>query len=203
MHLSSTLGLVSFALLSLTSSATAEPGSLGIQDVSDDIKCPKGYSPTFLHNAYTYNGALKQFTDITGSFFNNQWYANATVVNTTGTDNVPGATRAGLFGVTPFNETLTTYLKHPDGILFTLHGNLPLVFERPGKRPLNIVRSSETKRFQSICGGKATYIDLITYQCSDDQAAAYDLFYNVHNTVFQNLAATIGTTLLAGDCPGM
>ncbi|KAJ6521222.1 hypothetical protein B0H19DRAFT_1277758 [Mycena capillaripes] len=146
--------------------------------VSDDIECPSGYSPTSVHNTYTYNGALKEFTDIAGSFFHVQWYT----FNTTGTDNVLGATRAGWFGGTPFNETLTAYDTRPDALLFTIHGNLPLALE-------------------AFISGKATYIDVLTYLCSDDQTAAYDLFYNIHTTGFQNLAAIIGMTVLAGDCP--
>ncbi|KAJ7245971.1 hypothetical protein C8J57DRAFT_1476237 [Mycena rebaudengoi] len=189
MHLSSTHSL---ALLSLVPSLHALNTSTH-PVVSDDIECPSGYSPTFVHNTYTYIGALKEFTDIAGSFFHIQWYApNITHFNTTGMDNVPGATRAGLFGGTPFNETLTTYDTRPDALLYTIHGAL---------RDFNIVSSAETKRFQSICSGKATYIDVITYLCSDDQTAAYDLFYNIHTTAFQNLAAIIRTTVLAGDCP--
>ncbi|KAJ7271209.1 hypothetical protein C8J57DRAFT_1468328 [Mycena rebaudengoi] len=193
MHLSSTLSL---AFLSLVPSLHALNTSTH-PVVSDDIECPSGYSPTFVHNTYTYNGALKEFTDIAGSFFHVQWYSSSvTNFNTTGTVNVPGATRAGLFGGTPFNETLTTYDTRPDALLFTIHGNLPLALGA-----FNIVGSAETKRFQSICSGKATYIDVLTYLCSDDQTAAYDLFYNIHTTAFQNLAGIIGTTVLAGDCP--
>ncbi|KAJ7870519.1 hypothetical protein B0H13DRAFT_2061679, partial [Mycena leptocephala] len=160
--------------------------------VRDDLRCPRGYSPSFLHNTYTYYGR---------SFFHIEWYGNITVTKTAGTDNVPGATRAGTFGGSPFNETLTMYLGRPDAMSYTIHGNLPLTIAQPKRRPLHVVSYAETKRFESICSGEATYIDLITYLCSDDQTAAYGLFYNVHMTTLQNLASTIGTTVLAGDCP--
>ncbi|KAJ6527754.1 hypothetical protein B0H19DRAFT_1275108 [Mycena capillaripes] len=195
MHLSSTLSL---AFLSLVPPMRAL-NPLTYPVVSDDIECPSGYSPTSVHNTYTYNGALKEFTDIAGrsSTFSGIPRASPTLkFNTTGTDNVLGATRAGWFGGTPFNETLTAYDTRPDALLFTIHGNLPLALEA-----FNIVGSAETKRFQIICSGKATYIDVLTYLCSDDQTAAYDLFYNIHTTGFQNLAAIIGMTVLAGDCP--
>ncbi|KAJ7849282.1 hypothetical protein B0H13DRAFT_2361302 [Mycena leptocephala] len=211
MHLSSTLSL---AILSLVPSLRALNTSTH-PVVSDDVECPSGYSPTFVHNTYTYNGALKEFTDIAGrsSTFSGISYVpcppfsilarrlkrsqpSATLLNTTGADNIPGATRAGVFGGTPFNETLTAYDTRPDALFFTVHGNLPLALGA-----FNIVGSAETKRFQSICSGKATYIDVLTYLCSDDQTATYDLFYNIHTTAFQNLAVTIGTTVLAGDCP--
>ncbi|KAJ7800340.1 hypothetical protein B0H13DRAFT_2164827, partial [Mycena leptocephala] len=157
--------------------------SLHVQDpppypaVRDDFRCPTGYSPSFLHNTYTYYGPLKEFTDITGSFFHVQWYGDATINKTTGTDNVPGATRTGSFGGSPFNETLTMYQGRSDA---------------PKQRPLHVVNYAETKRFESICSGKATYIDFITYLCTDDQAAAYGLFYNVHMTTLQNLAPPLG-----------
>ncbi|KAJ7892646.1 hypothetical protein B0H13DRAFT_2665630 [Mycena leptocephala] len=169
--------------------------------VRDDLQCPKGYSPTFLHNTYTYYGPLKEFTDIAGSFYHVQWYGNATINKTTGTDNVPGATRTGSFGGSPFNETLTMFQGRPDAVSYTIHGNLPLTLAQPKQRPLHVVNYAETKRFESICSGEATYIDFITYLCTDDQATAYGLFYNVHITTLQNLGATIGTTVLAGDCP--
>ncbi|KAJ6549036.1 hypothetical protein DFH09DRAFT_1039512 [Mycena vulgaris] len=206
MYIPPLVDTLSLALLWLTPAPTSQVPYLHMQDtasvpaVRDDLQCPKGYSPSFLHNTYTYNSPLKNFTDITKSFVHIQWYGNTTVTGTMGTDNVPGATRAGLFGGSPFNETLTMYLGRSDVMSYTIHGNFPLTILGP-KRPLHVASYAETKRFESICGGEATYIDLITYLCTDDQPAAYGFFYNVHMTTFQNLAARIGTTVLAGDCP--
>ncbi|KAJ6549044.1 hypothetical protein DFH09DRAFT_1503203 [Mycena vulgaris] len=162
----------------------------------------------FLYNTYTYDAPLDKFTNITSSFFHIQWYpdpslqGNATVNRTTGTDNVPGATRAGVFAGASFNETLTAYSAPPDAMSYTIHGNLPLTIS-PGNNqgPVRIASYAETKRFESVCSGKATYIDFITYLCTDNQTTGYSSFYNVHMTSVQNLASTIGAPVLGGDCP--
>ncbi|KAJ6549130.1 hypothetical protein DFH09DRAFT_1503375 [Mycena vulgaris] len=197
-----TLGVALLFLIS-TLHVHASPISSDAKPITtplDDLQCPRGYSPTFLHNSYTYNAPLNKFTDITKSFFAIQWYGGASVTGTAGTDNVPGATRAGVFGGAPFNETLTAYSARSDSMVYTMHGTLPLSLAVGNPRPLHVATYAETKRFQSICGGKATYIDLITWLCSDDQITAYSAFYNTHMSTVQNLAATIGTTVLAGDC---
>ncbi|KAJ6565926.1 hypothetical protein DFH09DRAFT_1278540 [Mycena vulgaris] len=167
---------------------------------TDDLQCPKGYSPSFLHNTYTYDAPLNKFTDITKSFFHIQWYGGATVTKTAGTDNVPGATRAGVFGGAKYNETLTAYSARADAMSYTIHGNLPLTLAQGNQPPLHVASYAETKRFESICGGKATYIDLITYMCTDNQITGYNAFYNTHMTTLENLASTIGSPVLAGDC---
>ncbi|KAJ6542356.1 hypothetical protein DFH09DRAFT_1089175 [Mycena vulgaris] len=169
---------------------------------TDDLQCPKGYSPSFLYNTYTYNAPLNKFTDITQSFFHIQWYGGATVTKTTGTDNVPGATRAGVFGGANYNETLTAYSAGADAMSYTIHGNLPLTLAQVNQPTLHVASYAETKRFESICDGKATYIDFITYMCTDNQITGYSAFYNVHVTTLENLASTIGATVLAGDCEG-
>jgi hypothetical protein len=57
-------------------------------------------------------------------------------------------------------------------------------------------------RFLSICGGQATYIDVLTYECSlDNQVGAYDSWYNVHTLAFPEMAASLGASVMAGDCP--
>ncbi|KAJ6549080.1 hypothetical protein DFH09DRAFT_1281536 [Mycena vulgaris] len=211
MHFAPFANTLATALLFLISTphVHASPISSDAKPITtslDDLQCPRGYSPTFLHNSYTYNAPLSKFTDITKSFFAIQWYpyadskGGATVTGTAGTDNVPGATRAGVFGGAPFNETLTAYSTRSDGMAYTMHGIMPLSIAVGNPRPLRVASYAETKRFQSICGGKATYIDLITWLCSDDQITAYSAFYNTHMSTVQNLAATIGTTVLAGDC---
>ncbi|KAJ7464583.1 hypothetical protein FB451DRAFT_1403253 [Mycena latifolia] len=106
--------------------------------------------------------SLKNFTDITGSFFATAWYGGVAVSKTTGTDNVPGATRGGTVGGGTVNETLTTYFVHPDALPYTYHGR-PWTYSAPNQRPLHFAGYAETIRFESICGGKATYIDFISY----------------------------------------
>ncbi|KAJ6549035.1 hypothetical protein DFH09DRAFT_1087106 [Mycena vulgaris] len=141
----------------------------------DDHQCPKGFSTTFLHNNYT----------------------------TTGTDDVPGATRAGVFGAAAFNETLTAYSAGSDGLSYTIQGNRPLTIAQGNhQRPLHVASYAETKRFASVCGGKATFIDFSTYLCTDNQTVGYNSFYNVHMTTMKKLASTIRAPALAGDCCG-
>jgi hypothetical protein len=82
MYLPPIIETISLALLWLTPTPTPdlELPYLHGQDpspypvVRDDLRCPRGYSPSFLHNTYTYYGPLKEFTDITGSFYRVQWY---------------------------------------------------------------------------------------------------------------------------------
>ncbi|KAJ6570528.1 hypothetical protein DFH09DRAFT_1362658 [Mycena vulgaris] len=166
--------------------------------VRNDLHCPKGLYTGFVQNSYTYNRPLHKFTNITGSFFDPSWYG-APATNTTGIDNVPGATRSGSFGGSTFHETLTMYFAGPDVLMSTVHGK-PWINVAPNQTPLQFGDYVETIRFQSICGGKATYIDVISYLCSDDQTAAYNLTYTDHMVYFETLAANIGATVLAGDC---
>ncbi|KAJ7816091.1 hypothetical protein B0H14DRAFT_2845416 [Mycena olivaceomarginata] len=145
---------------------------------------------------YTYNAPVDKFTNLTKSFFELKWYAGAIVSNTTGTDNVPGATRSGpLGGTAVFNETLTMYSMHPDEFTFSFHG-APYVFGGQ-----HVTAYAETMRFEGICSGKATYIDVITYLCSNDSIAVYDATYTAHMVSFQGLATSVGATVMAGDCP--
>ncbi|KAJ7117581.1 hypothetical protein C8R44DRAFT_791042 [Mycena epipterygia] len=195
MHFTSLVKFLGAALLCWVSTAHARADPI----TTNDLHCPKGSYTGFVHNSYAYNAPLHKFTDITKSFFHEVWYANTHVSNTTGTDNVPGATRAGYF-VGHFNETLTAYLLRPDELSYTYHGR-PYTFAAPNRRPIYFPRYAETLRFMSICGGRATFIDVNTYLCSDDQIAAHDVWYSTHMTTFKGLAVKVGATVLAGDCP--
>ncbi|KAJ6581950.1 hypothetical protein B0H19DRAFT_1117103 [Mycena capillaripes] len=166
--------------------------------VHSDIQCPKGSHASFIHNSYTYNAPLHKFTDLTKSFFNITWYDGIVVTNTTGTDNVPGATRSGPFGGTTYNETLTTYSMRSDALTFSFHGK---GFTDVGPPSVTFDSYVETFRFESICSGKATYIDVLTHVCSNDQTVSYNLWYALHMTTFEGMAAGLGALILAGDCP--
>ncbi|KAJ6479699.1 hypothetical protein C8R45DRAFT_1155830 [Mycena sanguinolenta] len=168
--------------------------------ISNDIECPANLYVSFVHNSYTYNAPLHNFTDITKSFFNASWYGDTVVTSHTGTDNVPGATRYGLFAGAVFSDTLTAMDKRSDALIFSYQGK-SFTFTPAGYPTLAMGRYSETIRFESICGGKATYIDAITYICSDNQPLAYTVWSTLHTSTFDGLAATLGATILAGDCP--
>ncbi|KAJ7812807.1 hypothetical protein B0H14DRAFT_3879526 [Mycena olivaceomarginata] len=122
------------------------------------------------------------------------------VTNTTGTDNVPGATRSGTLAGGAYYETLTAYKLRSDVLEYSYHGD-PYILAVPGQPTINFNGYAETMRFESICGGKATYIDIITYTCSDHQTLAYSGWYTFHESVFPGLAATLRATIMAGDCP--
>ncbi|KAJ7200419.1 hypothetical protein GGX14DRAFT_372219 [Mycena pura] len=166
---------------------------------SSDLRCPQGSHPGFVHNSYTYLAPLEKFTNITGSFFDIAWYGGCTAVIKIGTDNVPGATRGGPCDGGVFNETLTACIVHPDALEYTWRGK-PSTYLLPNFPPVHF-GYAETLRFESICGGKATYIDLITHWCTDDQSGAYNTWYTIHMETFQALAARIAAPVLAGDCP--
>ncbi|KAJ6581973.1 hypothetical protein B0H19DRAFT_1252127 [Mycena capillaripes] len=168
--------------------------------VPNDIHCSKDLHVSFVHNSYSYNAPLHKFTNITKSFFDIAWYSGAPAPNTTGTDNVPGATRSGVYLGNPFTDTLTMYSIQSDALTYSYHGST-LVWASPNQPPVHVDGYAETMRFESICGGKATYIDIISYLCTDDQTRAYTLQYTVHDVTFGGLAANIGATILAGDCP--
>jgi len=172
----------------------------GSSYVPSDITCPKGSHASFIHQSYTYLAPLCEFTNITKSFFNDVWYAGAVVTGTTGTDNVPGATRAGPFGGDTFNETLIAYASQSDSLQFSYQGK-GFTYTPPTGPAVVLGRYTETNRFLSICGGKATYIDILTYTCSANQIATYDFWYTTHDAVFPPLAVTVGAPVLAGDCP--
>ncbi|KAF8195344.1 hypothetical protein K438DRAFT_1968653 [Mycena galopus ATCC 62051] len=154
-----------------------------------------------IHNSYTYIAPLPKFTNLTGSFFNIVWEGGCPATVTTGTDNVPGATRAGPCLGGTFKDTLTMYSVHPDAFSYTYHGG-PLTFTPPGQPLMHWDAYAETIRFESICGGQATYVDFISHVCSKDQIATYTEWSNLHAVSIQGIAGAIGAPILAGDCPG-
>ncbi|KAJ6456105.1 hypothetical protein C8R45DRAFT_1187003 [Mycena sanguinolenta] len=168
--------------------------------ISNDIECPANSYVSFVHNSYTYNAPLHKFTDITKSFFNASWYGDSVVTSHNGTDNVPGATRSGVFAGAIFSDMLNAIDKRSDAFIFSYQGK-GFTFTPAGYPVLTMHSYSETIRFESICGGKATYIDVITYICSDNQPLAYTVWSTLHTSTFDGLAATLGATILAGDCP--
>ncbi|KAJ7625592.1 hypothetical protein FB45DRAFT_1060264 [Roridomyces roridus] len=160
-----------------------------------DIRCPKGSLNIFVHNSYTYLAPLDEFTDVTGSFFNLTWYANTPVNETTGEDNVPGATRSGPWLGGIFHEVLTAITAHPDDKFEYTYQGEPATFNG-----VDFEGYVETLRFESICGGKATYIDVLTYACSRQQIVAYSDWYGLHDSAFPSLAASVGARIFNGDC---
>ncbi|KAJ7307012.1 hypothetical protein DFH08DRAFT_824281 [Mycena albidolilacea] len=184
--------LLAIALLGLRAQGSAPY-------VSNDIHCPADLHISFVHNSYTYAAPLAQFTNLTKSFFDLSWYNNAVVTNTTGTYNVPGATRSGAFAGAIYNETLTMYSKRADALTLSYYGQ-PLTTVPKTGPPLKFGHYVETLRFESICGGTATYIDALTYTCSDNPVAVYDAWYTDHMAGFPGLAAKVGAPVLAGDC---
>ncbi|KAF7370288.1 hypothetical protein MSAN_00660100 [Mycena sanguinolenta] len=189
-----TCGALAIAFIGLTLTSSVQGSN---HPISNDIVCPTNSHVSFVHNNYMYNAPLHKFTDITGSFFNISWYDSAAVTSTTGTDNVPGATRSGTLAGAIFNQTLTAMDKRPDALIFSYHGN-GSTFARRGYPVLTLDGYSETMRFESICGGKATYIDVLTYVCSDNQPLAYSAWSKLHTSTFDGLAMTFGATVLAG-----
>ncbi|KAF8186119.1 hypothetical protein K438DRAFT_1723285 [Mycena galopus ATCC 62051] len=189
----------SLALLSLISAGHAHESSQ-YPYVPNDLQCPEGSLSTFVHNSYTYIAPLDKFTNITGSFFNIAWEGGCPATVTTGTDNVPGATRGGLCLGGTFNDTLTMYSAHSDALSYTYHG-APYTFTSPGQPQMHWDAYAETMRFESICGGQATYVDFISYICSEDQIATYTGWSELHALSMQAIAGAIGASILAGDCP--
>ncbi|KAJ7312518.1 hypothetical protein DFH08DRAFT_1044633 [Mycena albidolilacea] len=167
--------------------------------VSNDIHCPADLNISFVHNSYTYAAPLAQFTNLTESFFDQSWYDNTVITTTTGTYNVPGATRTGPFAGAIYNETLTMYSKHADALTMSYYGQ-PFTTVPTAGTPLKFGHYLETLRFESICGGTATYMDVLTYTCSDNPVAVYDVWYTIHMASFAGLAAKVGAPVLAGDC---
>ncbi|KAF7344222.1 hypothetical protein MVEN_01713000 [Mycena venus] len=168
--------------------------------VPNDIVCPPNSSASFNHNNYAYIAPLHSFTNVVNSFFDLSWYGNIVITSTTGTDNVPGASRSGPFGGGTYNETLTFYRKRPDLLMwsYTAKG---LTFTLPGHPTLTTYGYNEMFRFQSICGGQATYIDVLTFSCSNNQTLNYEIWDEFHNGAFPALAASLGAPALTGDCP--
>ncbi|KAJ7625590.1 hypothetical protein FB45DRAFT_1004974 [Roridomyces roridus] len=160
-----------------------------------DIRCPTGFHNSFVHNSYTYIAPLHKFTEITGSFFNLTWYG-ADINSTTGADNVVGATRSATTAGGTFHETLTAFTSHPGDVFqYTYHGK-PVSFGG-----VHYSGCTETLRFESICGGQATYIDVLSHLCSDDKLSAYDGWYRAHLFAFEGLAAELEARVFEGDCP--
>ncbi|KAK7038557.1 hypothetical protein R3P38DRAFT_2516228 [Favolaschia claudopus] len=195
-------------LLSIPAFVLVDATSGYSQYISSDIHCDRDAHTSFVSNSYKYYAPVHKFTNFTKSFFDESWYAGTIVSNTTGIDNLPGATRAGDFGGYHFNETLTMYTSHPDALPWTL------VYAYHGKEvtaagqginfgsSVTYFRYGEVLGFESICGGQATLIDVRTYICSDNPIAAYDSWATLHDLTFTALAARVRAPVFTGDCLG-
>lgn len=73
MHFALLLKTLSVVLLGLASAARSHELSHH-PSVQNDLHCTKGMHAGFIHNSYTYNAPLHEFTNITGSFFDAAWY---------------------------------------------------------------------------------------------------------------------------------
>ncbi|KAK6983966.1 hypothetical protein R3P38DRAFT_2744756, partial [Favolaschia claudopus] len=170
--------------------------------ISSDIHCDKNAHTSFILNTYKYYAPLHKFTNLTKSFFDESWYEGTIVSNTTGIDNVPGATRAGDVGGIHFNETLTMYTSHADALAYAYHGK---GFTASGQgvnfgSSVKLYSYTEAFRFESICGGQATLIDARAYACSNNPIAAYDSWTVLHDLTFTALAGRVKAPVFTGDC---
>jgi hypothetical protein len=89
---------------------------------------------------------------------------------------------------------------HLGAFAYSFHGDA-LTYSPPNKSAVHFDGYAETMRLEGICNGRATYIDVISYLCSNDSMAAYDIWYALHMYSFQGMAASLGATVMAGDCP--
>ncbi|KAF7308290.1 hypothetical protein HMN09_00677000 [Mycena chlorophos] len=167
------------------------------------VECPHADQRSFLHNTFAYNAPLHVFTNVVGSFFNDSWYADSVISETKGKDNVPGSMRlgpSGTKGTAIYNETLLEYIYHPNSMLqYSFSGAATWFAASPSAKATYFHGYTETMRLQSVCGGKATYIDLITWLCSDDQVAC-DIWNAAHLVSFSGIAGSVGATVMPGDC---
>ncbi|KAJ7656442.1 hypothetical protein DFH06DRAFT_1473657 [Mycena polygramma] len=93
------------------------------------------------------------------------------------------------------------YSMHSDALAYTYHGE-PFNYAPRNGPHLYFARYIETIRFESICGGKATYIAVLAYLCSDDQVRAYSFWDALPDqATFDRLGESLGGTIRAGDCP--
>ncbi|KAJ7086791.1 hypothetical protein B0H15DRAFT_734943, partial [Mycena belliarum] len=164
-----------------------------------DITCPPGARITFVHNSYTYNAPMKNFTDIMGSFFSIKWTGGVPANSTTGTDNTVGASRSAVYFGGVFNETLTMILQRPDAYSYTYHG-VPFLVALPGQPAVQFYNYAETLRVLSICSGAATYVDFVTYLCTNNPVHAYDLLEtDLHQLTMAAVAQQANATVMSGD----
>ncbi|CAK5283342.1 unnamed protein product [Mycena citricolor] len=168
-------------------------------DTLRDKHCAPPLKSSFTHNTYTYTVPLPQITQITKDFFDIEWYGGVVVSTHTGRNGVPGATRSGNFTGGSFHETLTEYTLRPDAFAYAYSG-VPYTFAPPHAQPVHFGVYAETLRFESVCGGRATYIDFQTWSCVDDRPAGYNFWYTLHQTAAEGLAQTLKANVLAGDC---
>ncbi|KAJ7464581.1 hypothetical protein FB451DRAFT_441584 [Mycena latifolia] len=191
--------ILGIALLSLTVSATQAHKS-DHPLVRNDIICPKGSYTSFVRNNYAYNAPLDKFTDITKSFFNLTWYVSRCDHHENDRHRQrPWRDSLGRFGRRIHRNT--DGVPQTPGCARVQLPWEPYTYAPPNQKPLHFPGYAETIRFESICGGTATYFDAIAYVCSDDQMAAYDTWYTLHMVAFPGLATEVGAKVLAGDCP--
>ncbi|KAK6983981.1 hypothetical protein R3P38DRAFT_2576943 [Favolaschia claudopus] len=171
--------------------------------ISSDIHCVKDAHPSFISNSYKYYAPVHKFTNLTKSFFDVSWYAGTIVSNTTGIDNVPGATRAGDYSGYHFNETLTMYISNSDGLVYAYRGKeFKVAGQGVNLSSVTLHSYAEVLHFESICGGQATLIETRTYACSDNPIAEYDSWTVLHDLTFTALAGRLKAPVFTGDCLG-
>jgi hypothetical protein len=134
-----------------------------------------------------------------------------TLTNTTGQDNVPGATRSGTVGDSPFTEVLLEFAHSgsDEMMLFwkletgtTFVWNMKTINPIITTQPQNVTISYFQRIFvKSICEKKAAYVWLMTTYCSDKPLLAHQLYDQHDQKILQDLSARLGAVEFEGACP--
>jgi hypothetical protein len=92
------------------------------------------------------------------------------------------------------------YSRHKDSQVFAYHGSAT-TFKLPNGPLLRFRNYAETMSIWSICDGRATYIEFLTWLCTDSHVLAYAVLNAAHTAAVEGMAAKFGAMVLPGDCP--
>lgn len=139
---------------------------------------------------------LQQVVSIVGDFANITYMGVPTnAVTLSGPDNRPGTTRSYTLLGASIKETLITLSKPKNGPFVENHSLAPATVPS-----LNVTASASVDQMTatSICGGKATAMNLTTVFCATNATVAAGVFHQIH----QGAVTTVGQFLGGANFTG-
>jgi len=159
--------------------------------------CPPGFYPGFETNTFQITIPAEQFINVTGSFFNSEWYTGP-LTATHGQDNTPGATRSGTFEGAPYTEQLLNYTAAPNALFFEFtHIGQPVTFA-------GITFVSYTEQFivVGICGNTSSYVSFLVEDCTDNPVVAFNVYDQARRAAVDGVISGFQEAFVfKGTCP--
>jgi len=197
------VALGGYAAASVTAqTTTTSTDSLVVNELSDpyDMACAPGLYPGFHTSEFRYDMPPESFFKIMGSFIHAEWYIGP-LINSSGTDNVPGAIRTAKFNGAIYSDRLVGYARGPNQINIQFISAKPNIVFPSKPEPVTFGYYFEEHTITSICAGTATYVYFTARYCTNMPNEAYNIYATYQSTAMLAVADQLGANRIDGLCP--